>query len=247
MCLAGGNAGILHGSLLMKAIFCRYIGQLLLLVIALFPLHASAGIALNSTRIIYPQDAKQINVAIRNTSDKNTYLVQSWVEDKSGKKTSDFVATPPLYTSGPRNENVLRLMYTGQELPRDRESLYFFNTKSIPSIDKKDLEGKNALIVAAVTRIKLFVRPAGLPMSPDAAPAALTFAREKQQLSITNPTPYYLTLTDLKLGQQKLPDVMVAPLDKALLPLPESKENELSFSTINDYGAVTTPITRRIL
>ncbi|MEW6484582.1 MAG: fimbria/pilus periplasmic chaperone [Pseudomonadota bacterium] len=64
------------------------------------------------------------------------------MEDAEGKKTTDFIVTPPLYVSGPLNENILRVMYTGEPLPQDKETLYYFNAKAIPSVDKEKMEGK---------------------------------------------------------------------------------------------------------
>ncbi|KAB8312635.1 hypothetical protein EH228_06380 [Erwinia endophytica] len=92
---------------------------------------AEGGISIQGTRIVYPQSAKQESLAISNSSTTDSFLVQSWVEDASGRKTHDFVVTPPLYLSGPKNENTLRLMYVGGAAPADRESLYYFIAKAI--------------------------------------------------------------------------------------------------------------------
>jgi len=221
--------------------FSRKAGGVILCLMTLLPFCASAsgGITLNTTRVIYPQDAKQSSVSVRNTSEKRTFLVQSWVENKDGSKTKDFVITPPLYTSRPGSENILRVIYSGSELPRDRESLYFLNTKAIPSVDKAALEGKNTLILAAVTRIKLFVRPAGLKPSSDDAPSALRFKRAGEKLEIYNPTPYYLTVTNLKAGNKELKDIMVAPMASDSVPLPPGSRGDVYFSTVNDFGGVT--------
>jgi P pilus assembly chaperone PapD len=116
----------------------RRLFPLLFMVIAFYS--QAGGIMLDSTRIIYAQDAKQRNISIRNTSTDTTFLVQAWIEDAAGRRSSDFIATPPLFTSGPGNENILRLMYTGQQLPRDRETLYYFNVKGVPSVNKKRLK-----------------------------------------------------------------------------------------------------------
>ncbi|WP_414147779.1 fimbria/pilus periplasmic chaperone [Erwinia sp. BNK-24-b] len=221
--------------------FSRKAGGVILCLMTLLPFCASAsgGITLNTTRVIYPQDAKQSSVSVRNTSEKGNFLVQSWVENKDGSKTKDFVITPPLYTSRPGSENILRVIYSGSELPRDRESLYFLNTKAIPSVDKAALEGKNTLILAAVTRIKLFVRPAGLKPSSDDAPSALRFKRAGEKLEIYNPTPYYLTVTNLKAGNKELKDIMVAPMASDSVPLPPGSRGDVYFSTVNDFGGVT--------
>lgn len=224
----------------------RYLLSVLTFFMAVVPLsglsaQTSGGITLNSTRIIYPQGAKQLTVPVRNTSGQNVFLVQAWVEDAGGNKTGDFIVTPPLFTSNPGNENTLRVMYSGSELPRDRESLYYFSAKGIPSVDKKAIEGKNSLILATVTRIKLFVRPEGLRMSPAKAPEEIRFKKEGDRLRVINPTPYYITLTDIQAGNQKLENTMVSPTGEVTLVLPPGSGSEITFSTINDYGAVTAP------
>lgn len=200
---------------------------------------AAGGISLQGTRIIYPLKAKQATLRVNNSSKTDTFLVQSWVEGADGNKTKDFVVTPPLYTSGPENENTLRLMHVGSPLPADRESLYYFVSKAIPSVDEKASEGKNVLYVAAANRIKMFVRPAGLKPDISVAPAELSFRQSAGKLDISNPTPYYLTLTEMKTGTQKLDVVMVPPKGSASVALPTGSGNTISYRTINDYGALT--------
>ena len=48
--------------------------------------HAAGGIALGATRIIYPADAKQTAVWIRNNHTNERFLVNSWIENSSGVK-----------------------------------------------------------------------------------------------------------------------------------------------------------------
>lgn len=194
---------------------------------------------LGGTRIIYPLNQKQVSMSVRNTSEQGSFLVQSWVEQPDEKKSQDFIVTPPLYVSGPGNENTLRLMYVGAPAATDRETLYYFNAKAIPSVDKKKMEGKNMLLLAAVTRIKLFLRPAGLTPAADKAPAELTFHRNGSQMRIDNPTPYYLTLVELKAGGKKLPDTMVSPRSSSTLDISSSSAGTVTYRTINDYGAAT--------
>lgn len=210
------------------------------------PALADGGISIQGTRIVYPQAAKQQSLSVSNSSTKDYFLVQSWVEDASGHKTSDFVVTPPLYLSGPKNENTLRLMRLGGQLPPDRETLYYFITKAIPSIDNKKESDKNVLRVAAASKIKLFVRPEGLKDSVKDAPSRLTFRREGGQLVITNPTPYYVTLTDIKYGAKVLKDIMVPPYGSAQQIMPSGAGNKITYHTLNDFGAITSTITAEI-
>lgn len=199
----------------------------------------AGGIALGATRVIYPAEANQVSLSIINSDEKNRFLIQSWVENKDGNKITDFLATPPLFVVKPKGENTLRLMYVGAPLPTDRESVYWINVKAIPAVNKQSLEDKNALQLAVLSRIKLFVRPASLPMGPDSAPDTLHFQRMGNTLTIANPSPYFITLVNLQSGNQKLPNTMVSPKSSTSLTLPDRESGAVSFQTINDYGAMT--------
>jgi len=202
----------------------------------------AGGIALGSTRIIYPLESKKIETSARNTSDKTSFLVQSWIDDATGKKDKSFFVTPPLFVSAPGNENKLRIMHTGTSLPKDRESLFYFNSKAIPSVNKAETENKNVLVIAATTRVKLFVRPEGLKPSSDKAPEQLKFSQSGDNVTITNPTPYYITIGDMSVGGVPVKDAfMVPPLDKVTKEI-KAARGTISVRTINDYGAYTTPM-----
>ncbi|EJS94044.1 Chaperone protein FimC [Pectobacterium wasabiae CFBP 3304] len=199
----------------------------------------AGGIALGATRVIYPAEANQASLSIINSDEKNRFLIQSWVEDKDGNKTTDFLATPPLFVVKPKGENTLRLMHVGASLPTDRESVYWLNVKAIPAVDKRDLQDKNALQLAVLSRIKLFVRPANLTQGADSASTTLRFQQSSNTLTITNPSPYFITLVNLQSGSQKLPNTMVSPKSSASVTLPDNASGAVSYQTINDYGAMT--------
>lgn len=222
-----------------RNIFCWGIALL-----ALFMSQSSSagGITLTGTRVIYPEQSKQVTMSLRNTSDKSSFLVQSWVENANGEKSHDFVVAPPLYVSGPNNENTLRLIYNGNVQNKERETLYYFNVKSIPSVDKSKVSGQNVLMLAAITRIKLFYRPSGLTLPAAQAPEKMRFQRTGSGVTIENPTPYYLTLAQITIGGQKVDDRMIAPHASEQIALKSLSNNEVKFRTINDFGAVTAEI-----
>lgn len=199
--------------------------------------YADGGIVLGGTRVIYPAGQKESSITVRNTSDSSRFMVQSWVEDQSEKKTTDFIVTPPLYVSNPGSENTLRLMYVGGGRTSDHESLYYLKSKAIPAIDKNRTAGKNILMLSATTRIKLFIRPAGLKPSRSEAPSRLTFSRSGNTVTVKNPTPYYITLTRIMIsGMDMKKTVMVPPFGIDSLALPSAQGGRLSFRTINDFG-----------
>ncbi|EPF0317304.1 fimbrial biogenesis chaperone [Enterobacter chuandaensis] len=210
----------------------------LLCMAVLFSLPAEAGgITLGVSRVVYPAKAQQVTLSLSNKSETSTYLMQSWVETADGKKTGDFIVTPPLYTSAPGNENMLRIVSTNTLPGSSHESLYYLNVKAIPSVDKNALHnGLGGLVVATQMQIKLFVRPEGLTLAREKAADKLEFTRKGAQLVIHNPTPYYLTLIDLKAGSHSLKDVMVPPQASENLTLPAGSGSSVSWISINDYG-----------
>lgn len=199
----------------------------------------AGGIALGATRVIYPANAKQVSLAVTNTDDKNRFLIQSWIENAKGEKTEAFILTPPLFVSNPKSENTLRIIYSGEGLPNDRETLFWLNSKSIPSINKEEVKDTNILQIAVLARIKMFVRPEGLLVQSAEAPNMLSFQRQGKTLTITNPSPYYITLINLKLGTGSLPTTMVEPKSSVNVTLPSASGGTVSYQTINDYGANT--------
>lgn len=205
---------------------------------------AAGGIVLSNTRIIYPAGQKQASITVRNISKDSRYLVQSWAEDELGNKTAAFIVTPPLYVSNPGTENTLRMMYTGSLPAAHHETLYYLTAKAIPAVDKSKTEGRNVLMLAAATRIKLIVRPQGLRPTPEKAPEMLSVSRSGRQVTLKNPTPYYLTLVQMKTGNQSLNSVMVPPLGEHRLTLPAGHADSLHFRVMNDYGGMTDELVR---
>lgn len=199
----------------------------------------AGGIVLGGSRVVYPADAKQTTISVSNKTDAATYLIQSWVENAAGEKTGDFIVTPPLYTSAPGNENMLRIISTNTLPDRNKESLYYLNVRTIPSVSKQaGNSSRGTLVVATQMRIKLFFRPGGLSPLREKAAGALTFTRQGSRLAINNPTPYYLTLTDLKAGGAPLDPVMVPPQGSESVRLPAGSAGTLTWNAINDYGGL---------
>lgn len=198
----------------------------------------AGGIALGATRVIYPQGDKQASLPVINSSSNNTFLIQTWVANADGVKSSDFIITPPLFVIYPKKENTLRIMYAGPDLPTDRESVFYLNSKAIPSIDKSKLNG-NTLQIATQSVIKLFVRPKKLASLSADAPKTLSCQTANGQVSIKNPSPYYVSLVQFFVGDTQLPNSMVAPFNTLTLPVPGGGAGRVRFQTVNDFGANT--------
>ena len=111
-------------------------------------------------------------------------------------------------------------------LPIANRSLHERQSDSLRQ--QKHQDGNNVLQLAILSRIKLFVRPANPAMPPEEALSQLRFERVGNHLKVSNASPYYVTLVNLKLGGQTLDNLMVAPKSSAQQVLPAATSGTLS-------------------
>lgn len=204
----------------------------------------TGGIGLNTSRIIIPPDEKQTMLGVRNTSLTQHFLVQSFTETFSRQKANEFIITPPLFVMKPQDESTLRIINTGVKLPDDRETLYWINVKAIPSTDNE--EKGNSLKIAIQNRIRLIIRPEGLVPSVRDAPGMLQFHRSAGELIVRNPTPYFLSLVNLKVGHTTLNSDTIEPFQEMHLPLSSEVKGDVTVQTVDDYGSWTPEIRRTL-
>lgn len=76
-------------------------------------------------------------------------------------------------------------------------------------------------------------------MQPGKARNMLRFKYEGKQLKVINPSPYYLTLTGIKVQGSKLPNMFVPPKSDITVSSPVTLAGEITYQTINDFGATT--------
>ncbi|HID4155701.1 TPA: fimbrial biogenesis chaperone [Citrobacter koseri] len=200
---------------------------------------AHAGVIINGTRLVYQGDKKESSLGLSNP-DSTDYLVQSWVD--SGSKnpgTPPFLITPPLFRLNAKEDNVLRVIRTGGNLPEDRESLYWLNIKAIPS--SKHVEGINTLQIAINTRIKLLYRPSSVKGKPEEVADKLEWHREGHDLVVNNPTPFYMNFQSVMINGHKISKATWAVPETAThMALPANTDgNTVTYSIITDYGSIS--------
>jgi P pilus assembly chaperone PapD len=101
-------------------------------------------------------------------------------------------------------------------------------------------EGQNILQLAIRSRFKFIYRPAGL--GRDAAAEKLALTANGSSLSVSNPTPFYITVSRISRDGGKALNsktVMFAPQSSQTIALSSavSKGETLTVNNINDYGA----------
>lgn len=203
---------------------------------------SQAGIVLNTTRVIFPASDKEVSLMVHNTG-TGDILAQSWLEAEGASGVSGslpFAITPALARLSGDGKQLIRILYSGEGLPDDRESVFWVNVQEIPQTAKE-----NELQVAIRQRIKLFYRPKGLVADPLKAAQALQWQLRDTGLEVSNPGPYHVSLIKLEArrhGRAVLQEDsrMLAPMQRLQLPLNPSGAGaalDLAFISINDFGA----------
>jgi P pilus assembly chaperone PapD len=198
---------------------------------------AQAGVVIGGTRLIYDGGKKESSLSVNNP-DKGPYLIQSWVDTTTGgAEKAPFMITPPLFRLDGGQENVLRVVRAGGNLPNDKESLFWMNIKSIPSVKKES--SQNTLQIAVKTRIKLIYRPEGLKGVPEESADKLKWSRNGDRLQVSNPTPFYMNFQSITVAGKELKDITyVAPMATASFALPVGASGGVTWKIISDFGGV---------
>lgn len=215
---------------------------------AIFSFAANANnIIVNGTRFIYPGNEKEITVQLSNTADRPA-LAQAWLDNGNPDATPDtittpFIITPPISRVDAKSGQTLRIkLGSAAGLAKDKETLWWLNILEIPPVvASQQNEGQNVLQLAIRSRFKFIYRPTGLG-NRDAAAEKLQLTAGGSKLSISNPTPFYLTVSRIARGNDvalNRKTVMIAPQSSLTVDLTGavSRGETLTVTNINDYGA----------
>ncbi|MDB5768849.1 MAG: pili assembly chaperone [Collimonas fungivorans] len=223
--------------------------------LALWP--ARAGVVIGGTRQIYPAQNREITIQLTNEDKKLPRLVQVWLDSGDEKITPEqsdvpFTITPPVFRMEAGKSQSLRLVYTREPLPADRESVFWLNVLEVPP--KVDGE-ESQLRFSFRIRTKVFFRPQGLPGAASDAVSQLRWSLLKtaqgSMLEVQNPSPYHVSFQEVALALGNGPDARLNKSDQYEMVAPGGSRRYLlkdivgalptgahvQFSTINDYGA----------
>jgi len=239
----------------MRSLLCATGAAVIALCAMIGPANASVVIA--GTRVVFPAAGGEITVRLSNEGNQPA-LVEAWLDDGNPNSTPDnakvpFLITPPLVRMNAGKGQSLRIVYTNQPLPKDRESLFWLNVLEIPpKPTAKPGEEQNTLQFAVRSRLKLFFRPDNLAGDPLTAAQQITWSVVADgggyALQAHNPTPYYITFSNVSLNIDNATYTadkgMVTPLSSLRLPVKNlarapAAGTAIDYSAINDFGAAT--------
>ena len=170
------------------------------------PTLSEASVVIGGTRVVYAAQEPEVTLKLTNTGQLPA-LVQVWVDsgDPSSAPSSihvPFIVTPPMSRIDPSRAQTLRIVYTGEPLPTEHESVFWLNVLDIPPKPSTEASDSNQIQLAFRTRIKLFFRPAGLKGKSEDAPAQLIWQliqkNGKPAVQAHNPTPFHVSLIEVQ-------------------------------------------------
>lgn len=199
-----------------------------------------AAVSLDRTRAIFNGGEKTMTLNISNDNNQLPYLAQAWIENEKQEKitTGPIIVTPPVQRLEPGEKSMVRLSSTSEinNLPQDRESVFYFNLREIPPKSDK----ANVLQIALQTKIKLFYRPDSIKAKPNVVwQEQLVLSKTASGYTIDNPTPYYVTVIGLGGSKKQAEEgefepMMLAPKSSKIIKSGSYSTPYLSY--INDYG-----------
>lgn len=222
-------------------------------IVGAYPAPANASVVIAGTRVVYHAGEPETTLKLSNEG-KSPSLVQAWIDagdPKASPSTSSvpFTISPPISRIDPTKGQTLRIIYTGEPLPKDKESVFWLNVLEVPPKPGADESDVNHLQLAFRSRIKLFFRPSGLQGQADDAPEKLGWQLKKSgndpAIEVSNPTPYHvsLILIEVHAGEKVATfddGAMVGPHETVTFPLKGDVTSAdgatVRYTALNDYG-----------
>lgn len=221
-----------------------------LLYLASFPV--SASVVMEGNRVIFDASLAQKTVKFTN-NDSFPYIVQVWLSaTPEGKETdnqqSGLAVSPAIFKIQPKQDQVISLLNPGAGQKVTKEQVSYLHFTQVPSVPA-DQHDKNKLVLIVNSTVKVFLRPADVPIAYEQMLDFVNYAIEKDpngcRLKVSNLSPYFLNSlrVSTQVGSAKniIPMTMLAPESTVSLKadchaVQNAKEVRIGF--LNDYGVL---------
>lgn len=183
------------------------------------------------TRLVFHAGEIEQRLLVANQTTGNPVILQSWIDNgQSGvlpeKLDYPFVVIPPVVKLASKELKNLRIITTAKinQLPKDRESLFFLNLYEVPGLKKLPDEAKEyQLKIGLNSQLKILYRPIADPSSLQEVVGQIDFRlstgdKGEAQLVAINHSPYYLTPTEIKLQAAGKEAALRLPVDRDIPP-----------------------------
>lgn len=211
--------------------------SLMLSISALSSAQAQAldGVTIDRTRVVINGGKAEGTLGVSNFLNKPV-LVQTSFLDLKKKKTSAFLASPPLYRLDAQKSNRIRILKV-ESLPDDVESVFWVQVTFIPTSSTNE---QRQMGIGYGQRIKLFYRPKNLQGDCRYVADELKWNYQNGSLSVQNPTKLSISMVKLNLNGQSIDANMLMPNSKFQWKLPNQPLHAFSFQYIDEFGGLRT-------
>ena len=221
--------------------------------LCLINFNANADVTIEGTRIVYPENTKEKTIKFFNEGDKPA-LMQLWVDNgdvnsKPNDADTPFIIMPPVFRVDAKQGQNTRISLLEDNLPKDRESIFWFNALEIPQKSKDIKENEGYLQIATRSRLKLFYRPSALKGNPTIAAENVnwTLKKDASQLTLTgeNNSPFFTTFASIKVTidskSYDFDTLMINPFSNKSISIKNKTINNLhnakiTYQIVDNYG-----------
>ena len=226
--------------------------SLLILFYLFFVSTASASVVMHNTRIIL-NDSYQKRIQLTN-NDENDNVVQMWTtteldkEVKFGTKVEPFIVSPQVFKIKSKEGQSISLNYIGNDLPQDRESVFYLHMLQIPPISDAS-KSTQQIVVLQKTEVKIFYRPKITNFNVNKIDEYLTFKKNSEgTVTCYNNSPFHINIIGGSItsieekADSKLHSIMIKPYSNYSWNAKNGKSNKkygskVVFTYVNDQGA----------
>jgi len=219
-----------------------------LLPVAFWSGMVNSALTLNADRVVYNEKDGDASITVH-SDESRAYLIQTWLDsgDSTAKVHLPFVVTPPLFRLAPKSDNVIRVMYLGNGLPTDKETLLWLDVKGVPGLNDEESQVQNRMVLAINNRIKFFFRPAGLKGDAGEAIKNAHWTHAGNTVTVENNSPFNLVLSKIDIDKELIKvsvidnNTVIPPFGKKSYTLKHTPQSgaEVQWEAINDFGGTT--------
>lgn len=207
-----------------------------------------SAVVMTGTRIIYNESNKEKTIQFTNVGDK-PYLVDISISDQPNakieqNKNEKFIAIPPIFKIEPQAGQIIKLVKMTDNLPKDVESVFYFNFSQIPGTSEEQ-SSQNQLTLLFNSQVKIFYRPKSIENQTFSLDK-LVISKEKNKIKVENQSPFHIVIKEANLisGNNMTPlikSTMLSPKSTYLWDNPfkikEKTDDKIELDVINDYGS----------
>lgn len=201
-----------------------------------------AAVNVDRTRIVFA--ANDVVQSLTLTNDSVTpMLLQVWTDAGETASSPDssrtpLVVLPPVFKMQPDELRTLRVMLSSRRsLPGIGKAFSGLIFTRSPEQNATDSVTRK-LVLPLRLRLKVFIRPHGLKAPTSNDERKLRFSIASQGITITNPTPWYMSTAVMPIKGISIGNIMLAPYeqrDVALSNMP-AVGSTVDYAVINDSG-----------